>query len=73
MTFKEFVTWCADRACDGRWGSWDAIVCIDIMHEVNSIPWWRFKKRKAAWAKYEPRVVQELVNPINAKIKEATE
>lgn len=29
MTFKEFESWCNDRAADGCWGIVTAIICID--------------------------------------------
>lgn len=35
MSFKEFVRWCNERACDGCWGMSAAITCIGIMHEVE--------------------------------------
>jgi hypothetical protein len=67
MKFKEFVNWCNDRACDGRWGFLTATVCIDIIQAIRKEPFW---KREKAWrTKWESQVVYEIVNPINEKIK----
>jgi hypothetical protein len=66
MSFKQFEEWCNDRACDGRWGMLEAIVCIDIIDKIISAPFW---KRKKLWEKeYKEKVLDEIVNPINDKI-----
>ena len=70
MTYKEFVQWCNERACDGRWGLLTAMVCIDIIDSMCSTPFWRRKKK---WKEYEQLVVTELVNPTNEKIREYLE
>ena len=68
MKFREFVRWCNERACDGYWGSYDAISCIVIMQEVREIPFW---KREKYWKKYyESDIVNDIVHPINKKIFE---
>ena len=67
MTYKEFLQWCNDRACDGCWGMLTAMVCIDIIEQMKSTPFW---KRKKKWKEYEQKVVTELVNPTNEKIRE---
>ncbi len=68
MTYKEFVKWCNERACDGCWGMITAMVCIDIMRRIKKIPFW---KREKYWkAEYEQKVLDEIVNPINKKIAE---
>lgn len=67
MTFKEFKNWCNERACDGCWGMLTSLTCIDIMNRINKLRWW---KRKKAWEEIENQVMEEIVNPINAKIKE---
>lgn len=68
MTFKEFVSWCNERACDGCWGMITAIVCIDFMKTVKKQPFW---KREKFWKQeYEQIVLDEIVNPINKKIEE---
>lgn len=68
MTFKQFVAWCNERACDGCWGMITAMACIDLMKTVKKQPFW---KREKFWKKeYEQRVLDEIVNPINKKIDE---
>lgn len=67
MTFKEFVIWCNERACDGCWGMNEAMICIAIMAEVKNKPFW---KRKKKWKMIEDEVVNKIVNPINEKIEE---
>lgn len=68
MKFKEFKSWCNDRAADGCWGMLDAMVCIDLIHELRKVPFW---KREKVWREqYENQVINEIVNPINEKIKE---
>lgn len=65
MTYKEFVSWCNDRACDGRWGFRKAKACCEIISIVQSAPFW---KRKKVWQAYEPDVVKKIVNPTNELI-----
>ena len=67
MTFKEFAEWCNDSACDGRLGMIEAMTCIDIISNIRKLPFW---KRKKAWIEKEQQVLDEIVNPINRKIKE---
>lgn len=66
MSFKEFKKWCNDRACDGCWGFLDALVCIDIIREIDRLPFW---KREKVWKEKELQVLDEIVNPINEKIR----
>lgn len=62
MKFREFVSWCNERACDGCWGLYEAITCISIMQEVREQHFW---KREKYWKeKYEKDVLNEIVNPI---------
>jgi hypothetical protein len=68
MTFNEFDEWCNQRACDGCWGIITALACIDIVHEVRAVPFW--KRRKYWKTKYEKKVLDEIVNPIEKKISE---
>lgn len=44
MTFKEFTAWCNERACDGRWGMVEAMVCIDLMAEIRKLSFWKREK-----------------------------
>lgn len=68
MTFREFVSWCNERACDGCWGILDAMVCIDIIGKVRKQRFW---KREKFWQeKYSDDVMEQIVNPIKKKITE---
>ena len=69
MTFKEFVAWCNERACDGCWGFNTVIACINAMNEVKLSPPWA---REAAWQRVnrEHRIVRDYVIPTNKKIEE---
>lgn len=68
MTFKEFKTWCNQRACDGCWGMLDAMVCIDIIQTVQKKLFW---KREKFWQEeYANDVMEQIVNPIERKIEE---
>ena len=67
MKFKQFKQWCNERACDGRWGSHDALYCMNLIENMMKIPWWR---RNKTWKKIETRVLYAVVNPINQKIQE---
>lgn len=68
MKYKEFVRWCNKRACDGRWGLYEAIACIGITREIRRLPFW---KRERYWREnYEKETVEEIVNPTEKKIRE---
>lgn len=67
MTFKDFVSWCNNRACDGCWSMEAAIYCADIVRSIERLPFW---KRKKAWLKIKNEVESKIVSPINAKIKQ---
>lgn len=67
MTYKEFRDWCNDRTCDGCWSMKTAIVCFEIMKDINERPFW---KKKEKWKEIEDIVVTNIVNPINKKIEE---
>ena len=68
MTFKQFTNWCNERACDGRWGMVEAMVCIDIGTKINKLP---FYKREKIWKEqYRDSVMYEIINPIEKKIAE---
>lgn len=71
MKFKEFVNWCNQRACDGCWGMSEAMTCLVLIAEVRKVPFW---KREWYWKEnYEQQVMEEIVNPINKKVKEMRE
>lgn len=68
MKFREFVSWCNQRAADGCWGILEAMVCIDIMETVRKERFW---KREKFWKeKYADDVLEQIVNPIEKKIEE---
>lgn len=68
MKFKEFVNWCNERACDGRWGMLEAIACINVINEIMKIQFW---KREKIWKEnYEQQVLEEIINPIEKKLEE---
>lgn len=68
MKFREFVSWCNQRAADGCWGMLEAMVCIDIMEKVKQERFWR---REKFWKeKYADDVLEQIVNPIEKKIEE---
>ena len=69
MTFKEFNKWCNERACDGCWGPLVAITCTSIISDYYKTSFW---KRKKKWLELNKDnwIEEEIVKPINRKIKE---
>ena len=69
MTYKQFVSWCNARACDGCWGMLTAMYCIAAVEEINSKPFW---KREKAWkaSNRENDIVNRIIIPINRKMEE---
>lgn len=68
MKYKKFVAWCNQRACDGCWGMLTAMACIDLIGKMRKVPFW---KREKIWKeKYEKQVLDEIINPIEEKMKE---
>lgn len=69
MTFKEFVAWCNERACDGCWGSNVVMLALDVIPLVNEVPFW---KREKVWQKLNAwiGIEEQIVKPLEAKIKE---
>ena len=68
MKFREFVSWCNQRAADGCWGMLEAMVCVDIIETVRKERFW---KREKFWKeKYADDVLEQIVNPIEKKIEE---
>lgn len=69
MTFKEFVEWCNDRACDGTWNLREVMVVVDIIEDVRKkLPW---RQEKYWKRRYESRVMQRIVIPTNERIEES--
>lgn len=68
MTFKEFMEWCSYRVCDGGWNLREVMVVVDIIADIRRrLPW----RREKYWKKrYESRVMQQIVIPINKRIEE---
>ena len=68
MTFKEFVKWCNERACDGRWGLITAAQCLEVIRDIRSEPFW---KREKAWrCHHMHNTVMKMVLKTNQKIAE---
>lgn len=71
MKYKEFVQWCNQRACDGCWGTEEAIVCIAVMGDIRKEPFWR---REKVWRKkFEVFIVDTIVCPTNELIESMRE
>ncbi len=70
MTFKQFVTWCNQRAADGCWGTATAIVCVGVMTEMQKTPFWKRKKRWETEFNHDNALYEEIVEPTNKKIEE---
>ena len=68
MTFREFESWCNQRACDGCWGMLEAMTCIDILKTVRKK--WLWKREKFWQEEYATDVTEQIVNPIEKKITE---
>ena len=69
MTFKEFMVWCNDRACNGVWNLIEVATVIDIIDDIKKKRPWR---REKYWKEqYESRVTKEIVIPINKRIEES--
>lgn len=68
MKFREFVSWCNQRAADGCWDMLEAMVCVDIIETMRKERFW---KREKFWKeKYADDVLEQIVNPIEKKIEE---
>lgn len=67
MKFKEFEAWCNKWVSDGRLDVYTVLLCWNIIAQTRKIPSW---KREKEWKKYfEQQVMDEIVNPIEEKIK----
>ena len=43
MSYEEFFNYCEERACDGRWGLGEALLCLEIIKHMNDIRICTFK------------------------------
>ena len=59
MSYEEFFNYCEERACDGRWGLEEAVLCLGIIRHLQSIRVTTFifyskkKTKKAREAEWE--------------------
>lgn len=67
MSFAEFKDWCNQRCCDGCWGSYEAMTCMQIGTTIQSLPFW---KRKKAWKEIRDEIVVKIIEPTNKLIEE---
>jgi hypothetical protein len=68
MKYKEFQSWCNDRAADGCWDYKGTVYCIELLSILNSFPFW---KREKIWkTEYEAEVVSKIIQPIHEKMIE---
>ncbi len=69
MTYKEFLKWCNDRACDGYWGFTVAIDCASICDAIYAQPFW---KRKKFWNEInkDNQIERIYINPTNQRIQQ---
>lgn len=68
MSYKDFVAYCNNRACDGRWSKLDAMACLDIIETINKIEVKRLgfipnkreteKAREKAWKEYNFKTIK---------------
>ena len=70
MTFKQFVTWCNQRAADGYWGMTTAIICMDIISQMRKTPFWKRKKRWETEFNFNNALYNDVVKPTEEKIEE---
>lgn len=67
MKYKEFRKWCNNRSADGCWSMHTAMFCINIMDHIDGFYFWR---REKVWKEFENEVVENVIIPINNKMKE---
>lgn len=67
MKYKEFKSWCNERACDGCWSIPTALTCIKIMSEINKHLFW---KREKEWQKICNVVENDIISVIDKKLKD---
>lgn len=64
MSYQDFKNYCNDRACDGKWSMLEAMACISIINEIDSIKIKGFfkkketlKARETAWKNYKFKTI----------------
>lgn len=67
MKYKQFSKWCSDRMFDGCWGMTEAIICCNIVTDMQKTPFW---KREKKWREMSEEIVTKIVEPTNKKIAE---
>ena len=70
MTYRQFRKWCNDRCFDGYWGHKEALICLNVVSEIDKLPFW---KREKAWKGEEEFLVNNIINPINEMIEKLKE
>lgn len=68
MTYKQFVAWCNERACDGIWGRGFAIECALLISQINKLPFWKRQKAFEKVVEDSPRLlpkIEELNHVVN--------
>ena len=74
MKYKEFVAWCNKRACDGCWDIKTAILCVQIMNNINSFHFWdrgiAWKAIKNAVERTKTAVTQWLAHRLRLEVSE---
>lgn len=63
MKYKEFMSWCNERACDGMWSMGEAAACIDLIEFMKHVPFW---KKRAEW-ELRKEAATNLVQKINQR------
>ena len=61
MKFKEFSSWCNDRACDGCWGLTEAIICSNLAEEIYKLPFWNREKKSIILIEKEETFISTIV------------
>ena len=75
ITYKEFKTWCNERAQDGQWGFAAAQASIVILDNMKEIGFWSRKKvwrekyatHATALVEYTNRIAEKLAQEEEAK------
>ena len=67
MTYKQYRNWCTERAMDCCWGFQEAKLCLEILGDIDSLPFW---KRNKVWKKIEHKMLYAVIEPTNRKIQE---